>query len=125
MKTPKIKTPIWYWFISIPLLILGIMGILQINSVWSTEMTEPLWAKLSYSLGISGMFLGSVFLIFRKKLATILFLASILGFILHRTWVFGFSELSSEAPLTLFLPILINLIAVLLAYYGVKKGWIV
>ena len=124
METHKTKTPIWFWFISVPLLILGIMGILQINSVWGPEMTEPLWAKLCYSGGIIGILIGSLLLVFRKISALYFFIFSLAGFLIHRAWIFGFSERAEEAPWTLFLPILIIIISILLVRLGTKKGWI-
>ena len=124
METIRTKTPIWFWFISIPLLILGIMGILQINSIWASEITEPLWAKLCYSGGIIGILIGSIFLVFRKKSASFFFIASLIGFLIHRAWVFGFSERAEEAPWTLFLPVIIILISILIVKLGSKKKWI-
>jgi hypothetical protein len=73
---------------------------------------------------VIGVLFGSIFLILKTKLASIFFWASVFGFVLYRTWVFIFSDRASEAPLTLFLPILIHLIVVFLVSCGLKKGWI-
>ena len=124
METQKTKTPIWFWFISIPLLILSIMGILQINSVWGPEMTEPFYAKICYSGGIIGVLIGSILMVIRKKLALLFFIISLVGFLIHRFWVFALSDRADEAPWTLFLPILIVLLSILIVSLGSKKGLI-
>lgn len=66
MKTEN-KTPIWFWIITVPFTLLAISGLMQINSIFGNEMTEPIWAKLGYIIGIIGMFIGSIFLCLRKK----------------------------------------------------------
>ena len=88
-------------------------------------MTEPLWAKLSYSIGILGVFFGGLLLILRRKSAAIFYVVSILGLLAHRVWVFTVSDRASEAPLTLFLPVVINVLALLVALHGTKRRWIV
>jgi hypothetical protein len=71
-----------------------------------------------------GVLFGSIFFDFKNKIN----FNFILGFSI---WFCPISNLgiynsyrASEAPLTLFLPILIDLIVMFLVNYGLKKGWI-
>lgn len=87
-------------------------------------MSEPFWAKLSYSAGIIGILVGSILLVLRKKAAAYFYMVSLVGFIIHRIWVFGFSDRADEAPWTLFLPMLIIISAIWIARLGSIKRWI-
>jgi len=122
------KPPIWFWVFTIPMLILGIMGVLQVDSVWGEEMTEPFWAQASYTTGIIGIFLGSVFLLLRKKTALYFYVFSALGFMAHRFWLFALSgtldTLAPYAPATLLISILLALIGIWVVRHGIQKGWI-
>ena len=122
------KPPIWFWVFTIPMLILGIMGVLQVDSVWGEEMTEPFWAQASYTTGIIGIFLGSVFLLLRKKTALYFYVFSALGFMAHRFWLFALSgtsdSLAPYAPVTLFISIGLVLIGIWVVRNGSQKGWI-
>jgi hypothetical protein len=128
MNKSENKTPKWFWFFAIPFILLAISGLMQINSIFGDEMPEPIWAKTGYIIGIIGIFIGGVFLYFRKKW-TILFLTiSIIGFLTHRFWLFFISDiidsLPSFAPVTLFLSIILNLIAIYILKRGIKGKWI-
>jgi len=122
------KAPIWYWIFLIPVTQLAVLGLFQIHSTLTEEIPEPGWAIIGYVIGILGIFIGVVLMILRKKKAIILLMISILGFLSHRFWLFGLSNITDSlepiAPITLFLPIVISLIAILIARKGEKENWI-
>lgn len=123
------KPPIWYWIISIPLALFALLGLTQIYPTLTEEIPEPFWAKIGYVIGILGFFIGAIFLILRKKKANLFFIVSIIGFLSHRIWIFGLSDITDTlepiAPITLFLPIVISLMAMLIVRKGEKDNWIV
>ena len=122
------KPPFWYWILSLPMVTLGIMGILQVDSVWGEEMLEPLWTQVGYTIGIIGLFLGSLFLLLRKKIAYHFYVISACGFITHRFWLYFLSgtldTLASYAPFTLLISILLDFLGVWVTKQGLKQKWI-
>ncbi len=128
MEKSKNNPPVWFWVFALPMLILGVMGILQVNSVWGEEMTEPLWAQIGYTLGIFGIFLGSLFLVLQKRVATQLYAVSAAGFLIHRFWLFALSgtvdTLATYAPITLFISVMLDLLGIWVARKGSRAGWI-
>lgn len=124
----KNKTPIWFWIFAGLVSILGILGVLQVDSVWAEDMTEPLWAQLGYTIGIIGVFFGGLFMLLRKRIGMLILIISILGFITHRFWLFALSDVVDELPqityFTLFIAVIINLLAIWAMKKGAKSGWI-
>ena len=128
MKNSENKTPKWFWLFAIPFTLLAVSGLMQINSIFGDEMPEPIWAKMGYIIGIIGIFIGSIFLCLRKKWAILILNISILGFLTHRFWLFFMSDivdsLPSFAPFTLFLSVVLNLIAIYILKKGIKGKWV-
>jgi len=122
------KTPIWFWIFSIAFGLLAIAGVAQILPVFTDDVPDPLWAKTGYVIGILANFTGAIFLMLRKKQTVSVLVISILGFLTHRIWLFGFSDiidtLPAFAPITLFLSIILCLIAILIVNKGKKHYWI-
>jgi len=63
-----------------------------------------------------------------KKQANKILTISILGFLTHRFWLFFMSDLidslPSFAPFTLFLSVVLNLIAIYILKKGIKEKWV-
>jgi len=127
MKTEN-KTPVWFWIFTIPFTLLAVSGLMQISSIFGDEMPEPIWAKVGYIIGIIGMFIGSILLCLRKKMTVLILTISIIGFLTHRFWLFFMSDivdsLPSFAPITLFLSVILNLIAIYILKKGIKGKWV-
>ena len=76
MQNSENKTLIWFWIFDIPFTLLAVSGPTQLNSMFSDELPEPVWAEMGYIIGIIGIFIGSIFLCLRKnwRLKSLLFL---------------------------------------------------
>lgn len=122
------KTPSWFLFFAVPFLVLGFLGMLQVHSLFSTELPEPDWAKFAHVTGIVGNFIGGIFLCFRKKIAIWFLVVSVIGFLTHRMWLFLLSDIvESLAPyayVTLFLSSILGVIAIVILIKGRKSGWV-
>lgn len=122
------NTPRWFWFFVVPLSSLALLGVLQVGSAFSAGDPDPPWARTGYVTGIVGLFVGSVLLLLRRKWSIAFFIASAIGFLTHRFWVFALSDivhsLAPYAPVTLFLSVVFNVTAILVAMKGKRAGWI-
>jgi len=128
MEQKKYKTPIWFWVFTIPFALLGVIGLLQVTSIWDANLPEPVWARVGYTVGILGVLAGGILMTLRKRLAIPALVTSILGFVIHRSWLFFMSDILSElpsiAPLTLMGATILNIAAIWILSRGIRNGWV-
>ncbi|MGB1308710.1 MAG: hypothetical protein ACPG6B_07355 [Oceanihabitans sp.] len=122
MNEQKTKTPIYFWFVSTPILLFGLLGAIQMPLVFSSS-SDPAWVKALYIIGIICLFIGSIYLVLRRKVALYFFLSFILFMTGHRIYMFGFSEWVPEAPLKPFVPIIIVALFSIFSAFINKKNW--
>jgi hypothetical protein len=122
MDKLETKTPIYFWIVSIPILLFGLLGAVQMPSVfWDT--IDPFWVKALYSIGIIGLLIGSIALVLRRKVALFYFLSFIVLMTSHRIYMLTYTERASEAPLIPFIPIFIVSFFSLFSAFVYKKNW--
>lgn len=125
-RTAPNSPPWWFWIVAAFYMLLSGAGVIQLP--WAPRDPEPWWAEIAYAAGIIGIFLGSVGMLFRRRWARIFFGVSIVGFLVHRGWLFLLSEIAGElspfAPVMLFISVLLNLLAIWLVHVGFRQGWI-
>ena len=81
----------------------------------------PLWAMIAYGVAVFGGLAGAVALLMRRKIAALLFGASLLGVVVQfsHAYLFASTKVSWDAAQTI-LPILVMVVAVSLYLYARK-----
>ena len=136
----QIPPPRWSWARAVPLTLLAASGVAQLFPYYTQNPAEltgidldfyratPFWAEGAYQVGLVGMFFGCVAMFVRHRWSRGLFALSILGFLVHRAWLFLLSGLThhlpSVAPVTLFLAVFLNVVAVWAVTRGIRNGWV-
>jgi hypothetical protein len=136
------KTPVWFWVVSSLLLLWNIMGVM--NFIGQVTMTQeaidaldasqralqenrPTWATMAFGFAVFGGLFGCVALLLKKKIATNLFLVSILGVALQ--FGQGIAANSMDVFTTgivviTTLIIVLAVFAIWFARYSVNKSWL-
>ena len=104
---PSTKTPWYFWVVAVISVLWNTMGVLDFtltqmhNEAYLKAITPeqrayiygfPLWSVLVWGLGTWGGFLGSLLLLFRRRLAVQLFGASLIGVVLADIYSYGVSD---------------------------------
>ena len=142
MTTNEQKIPIWFWIVAAILVIWNLMGIMNflsqatmsqedINALSELEKSmmerRPSWVYFAFGLAVFGGLAGSIALLLKKKIATTLFIASLVGV------AFQFGESIIASPAEVFttavigittMIIVLALFAIWFAKYATKKGWL-
>ncbi|MFT5511694.1 MAG: hypothetical protein ACI8SE_000087 [Bacteroidia bacterium] len=136
------KIPIWFWIVSIILLIWNLMGIM--NFMQQANMSQeafdaldetqkalqenrPTWVLVAFGLAVFGGLGGCIALLLKKKIAMSLFLVSLLGVAFQ--FGHGFAT-ESDMMLTPSVMVITGLVIILaffsiwLSNYSTKKGWL-
>lgn len=133
-----------FWIISIVALIWNLMGVyMYLQQAYNTEsfraeytdehlaiiQATPSWGIAAYAFAVFGGMVGCFLLLFRKKLAKIFFIISLIGIVVHQvvylTFVVNIMELFG--PGSILMPLMVVLIGIFLVWYSKKsisKGWI-
>lgn len=139
----RISPPIWYWIGAVLALIWNAMGVVAyLTQVYLTpeafaEMTTeqqtmyqntPAWATAAYAFAVFGGLLGCFLLLFRKHLAYVLLLISLLGVSVQWSYYLFIAKYDgllegSQLVMTIMIPSVAALL-VLLAKSAKAKGWI-
>ena len=137
--TSTSKPTVSYWIIAVIALIWNIMGVMSyLGQVYMTDdmmasMTPeqqellantPAWSTGLFAVAVFAGLLGSFLLLMRKKLATPVFLISLIAVLINRGYSF-FATNQSEVFGTMHgivTPITIIIIAVFLYMYSKKSG---
>jgi hypothetical protein len=143
MTTTPNKPATSFWVVSALALVWNIMGVmaylaqvmmtpeaLQALSAAEQEYykTVPAWATGAFALAVWGGALGSLLLLLRLKLATIVFIISLAGILIQmfHSFFIGHSY-EIYGPGGLVMPIMILIIGIALIWYSRKvaaKGWL-
>lgn len=143
MNNFKTSPSIWFWLIAILALLWNLVGVMAfiseliIDSVKFEELSEtkqnfyetrPYWVIIAYGLAVFAGVLGAIALLFRNKIAKLLFILSLIGIIAQQFYIFFLSDVLLDIGLEdLLLPIAIIVIGFLLMWYAkytIAKGWI-
>lgn len=136
------KTPIWFWIVSILLLLWNATGILNFlgQLMMTEEMLQALpleqqklhthfswWVKATFGIAVTTGTIGSIALLARKSIAKKMFLISLLGIFiqtsnnLYHSWE---TALFGTIINWFVVLVLTTVLAVKVCDYGLKKGWI-
>lgn len=141
--TEKIEIPKWFKITAIIALIWNLLGLMAFIShmMMTPEMLSelsiqeqelykdiPLWATAAFAIAVLAGTFGCVFLLIKKSLAKILFIASVIGVVIqnyHSFFVIDsiavYGESSAIMPLMVFI---IAIALILLSNKAEKNGWI-
>lgn len=137
MTTSINKPPIWFWIVSVLALVWNAMGVnayLQqayntdsYRAMYTEEQLEiaanmPAWVTAAFAIAVFGGALGSILLLLRKKLATSVFLISLLAVIVQTGYLL-FNDYASSIPMTIMI-IVFAIFLVWFAKHSAGKGWI-
>ena len=143
MTDQQNKIPIWFWVVSILLLLWNLTGVanfimqLTVTEVALQEMPEvdrnfienyPVWAFVAFGIAVFGGVAGSIGLLLKKKIAKQLFIASLLGIVVQFSYNMTIA-LSMEVYVTKIAGMAVVLIgigffAIWLSINGTQKGWL-
>ena len=131
------KPPIWFWIIAVLAIVWNGMGVnayLQqaydtesYRAMYSKEQLEiaanmPAWVTAAFAIAVFGGLLASILLLLKKKLASTVFLISLLAVLVQM----GYTIIKGYTS-DMLMTILIIVAAILLywfAKHSVKKNWI-
>lgn len=145
------SVPTWFWVVGAIALLWNLMGMAAffldpgVNSAMmepTLEMlpedqrepfkalyeTRPMWVTIAFGVAVFGGVAGCIALLARKKVATYIFLLSLLGVVLQNAWVFFKTDiLQTSGVATAAMPLMVILIGAGLIFYSLKltaKGWL-
>lgn len=132
-----------FWIIALVAIIWNGMGVMQyLAKAYSTDSfkaqytkeqlsrisNEPTWVTLVFALAVFGGLLGSIALVFRKKIARVLFLISTLGVCAQMIYnLFIIKSVDIYGPAAVLMTAMILIIALFLLIYSrrvTSKGWL-
>ena len=128
-----------FWLISIVTLIWNVLGSVNFFVQMDPEMVasfreseqaiilnRPVWATVSFGIAVFAGALGSLLLIFKKKLSLYLFVPSLLGVIITmvHTLTSGISFGTGEIVGIIVMPLLVAVFLVWYSKYTNVKGWL-
>ncbi len=141
MTTTKPKAA--YWIIAVVAFIWNILGVsAYLQQQYNTESFQsqytldqleliyatPSWATAAFAIAVFGGLLGSLALLLRKKLATLLFAISLLGIIVQMIYnFFIINSMKVYGPSVMIMPIMVIIFGVFLFIHSKKsttKGWL-
>ncbi|MDJ0758369.1 MAG: hypothetical protein QNJ19_03180 [Woeseiaceae bacterium] len=139
------KVPVSFWVIAGAALVWNLFGLLayylrvtatpeMLAEMYTTEaelafMTSlPAWATGAQGLAVTAGVLGCLLLLVRKKVAKMLFIASLAGVLAQNAYGFILGDgLETFGPGALVLPIVVIVVAIALVIFSAKaaeKGWL-
>lgn len=143
MNRNKTKLPVWFWLITIIMLLWNLMGVASFfaHTMMSEEALQilpeaernlygnyPLWTKIIFALATFGGVLGCIALLMRKKWATPILLISFIAICIqmgHSLFIAG--ALNVYGPKHAILPGIVALVGFGLYWfskYSQKRDWI-
>lgn len=143
MSTPANKPPTWFWTISIISLLWNLMGVFAfymqvtmspeaINAMPEPDRALytniPLWTTIAFAIAVFGDTIGSILLLLRKKLATTVFIVSIVFTIAQMFYTLVLTDLIAIRGIgSAVFPIIIVIVGFLLIWFSrssTAKGWL-
>jgi len=143
MNQNKTKLPVWFWVISIIMLLWNLMGVASFfaHAMISEESLQalsegernlygnyPLWTKVVFAIATFSGALGCIALLMRKKWATPVFLVSFITICIqmgHSLFIAGAYDF--YGPKHAILPAVVALVGLGLYFFSKhaeKQGWI-
>jgi len=107
MSKTRAKTPVWYWILAVIGLMWFAMGAFDYIATqyrfdfYIAEYTEeqlayfygfPAWYVAIWAISVWGAVAGAVLLLMRKKAASLMFLISLISFIIAAIYSYGFTN---------------------------------
>lgn len=137
------KPSMSFWIISVIALVWNLIGVMAYmaqaymtdESIAALPEAEkvmyenvPAWATAAFAIGVFGGAIGCILLLLRKKLATSLFIISLLGVLVQMVYNFMISKAAEVyGPGGMIMPVMVILIGFFLVWYSKKsitKGWL-
>ncbi len=143
MNAPTSKPAAWFWIVSIVSLLWNLVGVMAffMQIMMTPEALQampeaerklqtdiPFWTVICFAIAVFGDTLGSILLLLRRKLATNVFILSIVFTIAQMIYTIFLSDLVAVrgASSTIF-PVVIVLVGFLLIWFSrasAAKGWL-
>ncbi|MBI1237536.1 MAG: hypothetical protein GC188_12710 [Alphaproteobacteria bacterium] len=107
MSDTRTKTPVWFWILSVIGLLWFAMGAFDYSATqlrldfYMSAFTEeqlayfygfPAWYVATWAISVWGAVAGAVLLLMRKKAASLLFLISLISFVIGAIYSYGFTN---------------------------------
>ncbi len=140
MNTKNLKIPVWFWALSVIILLWNIMGVMSffMHTMVSEETLQslptnerelygkfPLWTKIVFAIAVFGGLLGSISLLLRKKSAKALFILSLIAVIIqmyHNLFMTNSIEVyGQEAWVMPIMVVLFGILSVWFTTYCTKR----
>lgn len=137
------KPSVGFWIIGVIALIWNLMGVFAY--ITQVNMTDeviaalpdaeralyenvPAWVTGAFAIAVFGGALGCVLLLFRKKLASLVFIISLVGIVAQMVYSFMLSKAAEVyGPGGMVMPVMVVLIGVFLVWHSKQataKGWL-
>ncbi|MCA0931898.1 hypothetical protein LCM02_05505 [Lutimonas saemankumensis] len=136
MTETKSKSPKGFWIIGIVALLWNLMGVASyLQQAYMTDEalaalpTEqqalyenvPAWVTGAFALAVFGGLLGCILLLIKKKLATVVFIISLISVLAQMSYNFFMTNaVEVMGPMAIYMPILVILISIFLVWYSKK-----
>lgn len=136
MSESSIKPSNSYWAIVFIALIWNLIGVffyLQLAYMTSEELAllpnaqqlllenTPAWVTAAFALSVFGGTLGCILLLMRKKLATFLFIISLISIVARMSYYFFIKNAAEVyAPEDMYMSALVIIVAIFLLWYSKK-----
>lgn len=143
MTTQNNTVPVWFWVIAVLAVLwnaLGVMAYLadvnqspeQIAALSQTMQdlyaARPSWAVGGFAVAVFGGLLGGILLVLKKRIASTVFLISLIGLLVQNFYWFGMAKAHQLFPASSHaMPLLVLLVAVFLLWFSrtsAAKGWL-
>ncbi|MCX7548422.1 hypothetical protein OS188_10715 [Xanthomarina sp. F1114] len=137
------KPTLWFWIVGVVALVWNLLGVIAylkqtfISDIKLVSLSKaeqalytnvPIWATIAFAIAVFSGVLGSIALLFRKKIAIIFFIISLIGIIVQMNYSF-FESKAKEVygPMVIAIPVLIILIGIYLVTFTnrcIYRNWI-
>lgn len=137
------KPAVTFWAISSVALIWNLMGVFTyLGQAYMTDEvlgalsyservlyeSTPAWVTAAFAIAVFGGTLGSILLLLRKKLATSVFIVSLIGILTQMTYNFMMRKAAEVyGPGGMIIPVMVILFGFFLVWYSKQsttKGWL-
>lgn len=139
----SVKIPLWFFVVGLVATAWNGIGVVAfISDVMQTpeqiallpeahqtlRNERPIWATAAFAMAVFGGLLGSLCLLSRQKLCSVLYAVSLIGLVGQNIHHFLIAKVQNLMPeVTYTLPFLVFVIAILTLFFSLycaKKGWL-
>ncbi len=143
MTSPSTKPAAWFWVTAATALVWNLMGafayvdqvMMTPEAIQALPENEralydalPVWATAAFAFAVWGGTVGSLLLLLRRKLATSIFIISLLGILVQMFHSFFIIDsIAVYGPGSTIMPIMVIVIGIALVWFSRKvksKGWL-